>query len=271
MLYDKRNDQVRWGVAIPVFVVFLLAVVLFFSSFYTVRTGETGIITEWGAVRYMVGPGLGIKVPIVNGIVKMNIQTQKDEVDASAGSKDLQAVTSKIAVNYHLDPNFAIDVYSKVGSDYNTKVMSPAIQNAFKGITAQYTAEELITKREEVRIKAEKILAEQVVIYHIVVENFNIINFDFSPEFNSAIEAKQVAQQQVETSKQKLAQAKVDAETAITVAKGQAESQAAVKATGALTKEYLQYLFLQKWDGKLPTVMGGATPMIDVNQLVPVQ
>ena len=103
----------------------------------------------------------------------------------------------------------------------------------------------------------------------MIIENFNVVNFDFSKAFNDAIEAKQVAQQEVETAKQKLAQAQVDAETAIAQAKGQAESQKALKDTGAMTPEYLYYIFLQKWDGKLPAVMGGASPMIDVNSMIP--
>ena len=248
---------------------FVLLVIGILLSFYTVGAGEVGSITNWGAVQYTVNPGLGMKVPIANGIVKMNIQTQKDEVDASSASKDLQTVTAKIAVNYRLDPAFAMQVYQEIGTDYQNKIVSPAIQNAFKSVTAQYTAEELITKREEVRIKAEKALSEQVTKYHVIIENFNVVNFDFSKAFNDAIEAKQVAQQEVETAKQKLAQAQVDAETAIAQAKGQAESQKALKDTGAMTPEYLYYIFLQKWDGKLPAVMGGASPMIDVNSMIP--
>jgi len=269
MFYDKRSDEIRWGSVIGTAFVVIVALILFFSSIFTVGAGQVGIVTQWGAVVYTVGPGLGFKNPFGTGIVKMDIRTQKDQVDASAASKDLQVVTSKIAVNYHLDPNFALDVFSKVGTDYAEKAISPSIQNTFKGVTAQFTAEELITKREEVRIKSEKALSEQLAIYHVIVENFNIVNFDFSPEFNAAIEQKQVAQQQVETAKQKLAQAQVDAETAITVAKGQAQSQAAVRDAGALSPAYLQYLFLQKWNGIMPTVIGGATPVLDINQFLP--
>jgi regulator of protease activity HflC (stomatin/prohibitin superfamily) len=247
----------------------VVAIVIIGSlSVYTIPAGSVGVITQWGAVNRVVPPGIGIKWPIAEVVQKMDVRTQKDQVDAAAASKDLQKVTSTIAVNYHLDGKYAVDVFQNVGLEYQDVLIAPAIQNIFKATTAQYTAEELITKREEVRIKAEIALSSQLSVYHVVVENFNIVNFDFSPEFNAAIEAKQVAQQQVETARQKLAQAQVDAQTAIAQAKGQADAQAALREAGALTPEYLKYLALTKWDGHLPSVVGGASPFIDVSGLV---
>jgi regulator of protease activity HflC (stomatin/prohibitin superfamily) len=248
---------------------FLVLTVLVLLAVYTVPAGSVGVVTRWGAVNRVVQPGIGIKWPIAERIVQMDVRTQKDQVDAAAASKDLQQVTSTIAVNYHLDGKYAVQVFQNVGINYQDILLAPAIQNIFKATTAGYTAEELITRREEVRIKAEAALKDQLAVYHVIVENFNIVNFDFSQEFNAAIEAKQVAQQQVETAKQKLAQAQVDAATAKAQAQGQADAQAALKNTGALSPEYLQYLALTKWDGHLPSVVGGATPFIDISQFTP--
>jgi len=247
-------------------VLFGLALALLGFSIYTVPAGSVGVITRWEAVNRTVQPGLGLKIPIAERLHIMDIRTQKEQVDVSAASRDLQVVTSTIAVNYRLDGKFALDVYQNVGVNYLDILVSPAIQNVFKATTAKYTAEELITKREEVRLKAEEALAAQLVEYHVIVENFNVVNFDFSAEFNAAIEAKQVAQQQVETAKQRLAQAQVDAQTAIAQAQGQADSQAVLKNSGALTPEYLEYLALTKWNGILPSVTGGSTPFIDVTE-----
>ncbi len=193
----------------------------------------------------------------------MDVRTLKDQVDVAAASKDLQTVTSTVAVNYHLDGQYAAAVYQSVGMHYQDVLIAPAVQNIFKATTAKYTAEELITKREQVRLDSEKALETQLLAYHVIVENFNIVNFDFSPEFNAAIEAKQVAQQQVETAKQLLAKAQIEAQTAVAQAQGQADAQAALKNTGALTPEYLEYLALTKWNGVLPIVTSG-TPFIDV-------
>nr|HPL82626.1 prohibitin family protein [Anaerolineaceae bacterium] len=210
-----------------------------------------------------------VKIPFAENVILMSTRTQKDESPATAMSNNLQVVTSLIAVNYRLDGNKALQVYQEIGPDYAEIVVAPAIQNAFKAATARFTAEELITKRGEVRQMAEDELIAQIEPYHIIVENFNIINMDFSAEYQNAIESKQVAQQQVETSKQKLAQAEIDAQTVIAQAQGQADAQKALKDTGALTPEYLQYLFLTKWNGILPQVMtSGSGMMLDISQFM---
>ena len=238
--------------------------ILLMFALYIVPAGSVGVVTRFGAVNRVAYPGLGIKIPLVEWVVRMDVRTQKDEIDSSAASKDLQVVTSTIAVNYHLDGKYAVDVYQNIGSRYQDIVIAPAIQNVFKATTAKFTAEQLITNREAVRIQAEEELSKQLLQYHVIVENFNIVNFDFSPEFNAAIEAKQVAQQQVETAKQRLAQAQVDAQTVLAAAKGQADAQAILNSSGALTEAYLRYLALTKWNGILPNVTSGAIPFIDV-------
>ncbi len=247
----------------------LFALLSLALSFYIVPAGSVGVVTRVGAVNRVVNPGMGVKIPFVEDVHQMSVRTQKDEVEASAMSANLQVVTSTIAINYHLDGFYATQVYQNIGTSYADIIIAPALQNTFKSVTAKFTAEELITNREAVRLEAEKELTDRLAVYHVIVENFNIVNFDFSPEFQAAIEAKQVAQQAVETSKQRLAQAQIEAQTAVTQAQGQADAQKAMKDTGALTQEYLNFLFLSKWDGKLPAVMGGASSMIDVSQFMP--
>lgn len=252
----------KYLVGLGIGILFILLV--FFSTFFTIDAGTVGVITRFGAVNRTAHPGIGIKFPFIEGVSQMDTRTQKDQVDAQASSQDLQTVKSTIAVNYHLEGDKAVDVYQNIGLDYQDKVISPAIQNIFKSTTAQFTAEQLITQRETVRIKAENSLRDQLAQYHVQVDNFNIVNFDFSPEFDAAIEAKQVANQQVETAKQQLAKAKVDADTAVAQAQGQANAQKALKDTGALSPEYLQYLAVNKWDGHLPNVTGSGVPFINI-------
>jgi regulator of protease activity HflC (stomatin/prohibitin superfamily) len=259
----NKHGGLNLGRVSLIILVILVAIALFFMSINRVDAGYVGVITRWGAVNRVVYPGISWKIPIAEGIRKMDVRTLKDQVDVAAASKDLQTVTSTVAVNYHLDGQYAAAVYQSVGMHYQDILIAPAVQNIFKATTAKYTAEELITKREQVRLDSEKALETQLLAYHVIVENFNIVNFDFSPEFNAAIEAKQVAQQQVETAKQLLAKAQIEAQTAVAQAQGQADAQAALKNTGALTPEYLEYLALTKWNGVLPIVTSG-TPFIDV-------
>ena len=249
-----------------IFVVFLISAVLGLAmSFTKVNAGFVGVVTRWGAIHRVVYPGITMKIPFAESVKKMDVRTQKDTVDVGAASRDLQLVTSTIAVNYHLDGSFATQVYQNVGMKYQDIIIAPAILNTFKAATAQFTAEELITKRPEIRHVAEVVLAEQLLPYHVIVENLNIVNFDFSEEFNNAIEAKVTAQQQVETAKQLLAKVRIDAESAKAQAQGQADAQAVIRNSGSLSPEYLKYLALTKWNGILPNVVGGATPFIDVS------
>ena len=242
---------------------------LLLLSLYAVPAGYVGVITRWGAVNRVVNPGLGIKIPLVEAVHKMSVQTQKDEVDATSASSNLQTVTALIAVNYRLDGQHASEVYQSIGDNYQQIVVAPSIQNAFKSATATYTAENLIKLREQVRLDAETELQKQLAPYHIIVENFNIINFDFSPEYNASIEAKQVMEQNVQTARLELEKAKIAAEQRVVEAQGQADSQKALNDTGALTPEYLQYLFLTNWDGMLPEVISGTSPVFDIGDYLP--
>lgn len=229
-------------------VIFFL--ILFFGSFAFVPAGSVGVVTRFGAVNRVVYPGMVFKFPIIEGVVDMNTQTLKDQQSASAASKDLQTVSSTIAVNYHLEGSQAVVVYQNIGVDYQDKVVSPLIQEVFKATTSQFTAEELITKREFVRQLAEDLLTARLKKYNVIVDNFNIVNFEFSPDFASAIEHKQVAEQDLE-------RAKIEAQTAVTTAQGQSDAQKVLKDNGSLTPEYLQYYAEQKWDGKLPNATNG--------------
>jgi regulator of protease activity HflC (stomatin/prohibitin superfamily) len=248
-------------------VAFLL--LLLSMALYSVPAGYVGIVTRWGAVQRIVQPGLGIKIPVAEAVHRMSVQTQKDEIEATSASSNLQTVSAIIAVNYRLDGQHASAVYQSIGMNYQDKVVAPAIQNAFKSATAKYTAENLIKMRESVRIDAETELQKQLEPYHIIVENFNIINFDFSPEYNASIEAKQVMEQNVQTAKLELEKARVEAEQRVVEAQGQADAQKALNDTGALTAEYLQYLFLSRWNGILPEVISGATPVFDIGNYIP--
>jgi len=245
------------------------AIVLIANAIHTIPAGYVGLVTRWGAAQRVAYPGLGVHAPFAESIVLMSVRTQKDQVDATAMSKDMQLATSSVAINYHLDGTQAIAVYQNIGPDYANVIIAPAVQNTFKATTAQFSAEELITRREIVRLQAENALKEELAKNHIIVENFNIVNFDFSTEYQAAIEQKQVAQQQVETAKQRLFQAEIDAQAEVARAQGQADAQKALKDTGALTKEYLNYLFLTKWNGILPQVMtSGTNTMIDVSKFM---
>lgn len=256
----------------------IVAVVLAFGSVATVQTGHIGIVTNFGAATdKLLQPGLNFKIPFVEGVEEFSIQTQKNEADAAAASRDLQAVNARIAVNYRLDPTKVQEVFRTIGREYRSVVIDPQVQEAFKQTTAEYTAEELITKREEVKSKARARLLERLKRYNIIVDDFTIIDFDFaSQEFKNVIEAKQVAAQEVLKAEQEkqlqavrnaqaVAKAEADKTVSITQAQGQAEAQKLQQQS--LSELFIQNKAIEKWDGKLPQYSGGGTSALPFIQI----
>jgi len=253
-MYDEEKKLI--GKIIKIVSGSIIGLTLLFGSFQFVPAGHVGVVTRMGAVNRVANPGLVIKVPLIEATAKMETRTQVEQVDASSASKDLQEVKATVALNFHLRGEKAVEVYQNIGTEYKERIIAPAMQEAFKATTAKFTASDLIGKREEVKAMAYAELKTRLEKYNVVVDDFNIVNFDFSQEFNNAIEQKTVAQQNKE-------RATIEAETALTQATGQANAQKALRDNGGLSPEYLQFLAVQKWDGKLPSATNGV-PFISI-------
>ena len=244
-------------------VVWIVVVLLvIFGSFVVVGAGERGVVITLGKVEERImTEGLNFKLPIIQSVKKLDIKTQKEEVVATAASKDLQTVTAKVALNYHLDAVNVNHLWQSIGSEYKVRIIDPAIQEAVKAVTANYTAEELITKRPQVKDDAKLALRERLTAEYIIVDELSIVDFDFSLSFNQAIEAKGTAEQNALAAKNKLEQVKYEAEQRVTTAKGEAEAiriqaQAIQQQGGAA---YVNLKAVEKWNGTLPTYMLGDT------------
>jgi regulator of protease activity HflC (stomatin/prohibitin superfamily) len=236
------------------------------SSVGTVGAGERGVLLQFAAVQDKVfDEGLYFKIPFVQTVAIMDVRTQKDEVAASASSKDLQIVTSKIALNYHLDPASVNKIWQEVGKNYNTRIISPSIQEAVKATTAKFTAEELITRREEVKDQIKANLTERLLQNAILVDEFNIVDFSFSPAFNDAIEAKVTAEQLKLKAERDLQRIEIEKEQIITAAEGKAQAiQIEAQALRANPK-VVELRWIERWDGKTPTYWGEASPFFGIN------
>jgi len=226
-------------------VVGLILLIVLCTSIVKVKAGYVGVVTQFGRVTGReMQPGLNIKAPWpIQGVWKASTQVQKEQVDASAASTDLQQVSSVIAVNYHLEAGRLSSIYQNLSVDYKNRIIDPAIQETFKAATAKFTAAELLNKRAEVKDVSDTMLKERLGKYGIVVDDLSIVNFNFSEEYNNAIEAKQVAQQDAEKAYYKLEQAKKEA------AAQEVQKQ-------SLSQELLTKMFIEKWNGTLPTYMG---------------
>jgi len=251
-----------WLAFVEAAAVFLLAGALA-SSFGEVPAGFRGVVLRFGGTTGEVKqPGLYTVTPFITTVVLMNVQVQSYTTDAAAASKDLQNVQTRVTLNYNIDPADVVDVYNRLNQDYQDRIIAPAIQEETKAATAQFTAEELITRRPEARDQLDKFLSTRLTAFGMHIAAMSITNFEFSKEFSDAIEAKVVAFQNYLKAQNQLKQAQVDAQAAIASARGDAEANRLRREQiSALT---VQYDAIQKWDGHLPSVTSGAIPLINI-------
>ena len=237
-------------------VALLLIVAISIASITIVPAGHKGVTLNMGAVTGAVmNEGINFKIPFVQNAEIIDVRVKKYESkDNSSASKDLQTIKSSIAVNYRVNQDHVADLYQKIGMSYESTVINPAISECIKSVTSRYTAEELITKRTEVSEEMKKFLQKKLSEKYILVDSFNIINFDFTEAFTTAIEEKQIAEHNALKAKYDLERIKTEAEQAVTKAKGEAE---AMKLKNEQISQNIIYLeFIDKWDGKMPTYYG---------------
>ncbi len=247
-----------------------LVIVLFLlNCFTTIPTGYVGIRVRFGKAKEgFINEGLHFKVPLIEKIEKIDCRTKKIEITSEASTKDLQTVTASIAVNYNVDRENANRLYREVGNQYESILIAPAILESIKATMAQYNAEELITKRTEVSSEIQKALIEKIPNEGFKVTGFNVTNIDFSLEYDRAIEAKAVKQQEVIAAQAELEKQEILNKKEIAIAEKDArvmELQNSQITENTLKLKRLEILqnYIQKWDGVMPKTMLGE----DVNSL----
>ena len=259
-------------------IVALLIFIIGWGTFVLIPAGHRGVVLLWGSVENRImGEGLNFKTPMAETVIKVDVKVQPHpfkEIDAS--SKEYQMVKMTGMMNFHIDPTYVNDLYQKVGLDFADKVIDPAFNDFVKEVVPTYPIGEILPKREEIRKRAMTKLGDNLSRYHIIVDDIYFASIRFSTGYEGAIEAKQVAQQQVETQKQVLAQREIEAQQKVATAKGEAESilvvaQGQAKANDVLSRSIspilVQYKGVEKWNGILPQVSGGAVPFIDLSKM----
>jgi regulator of protease activity HflC (stomatin/prohibitin superfamily) len=265
----------RVPVMVPVIIGIIIVILLFFRPFVQIGAGERGVVLNFGAVQETVlDEGLHFRVPIMQTIVPVDVKVQKSKSEAAAASSDLQDVSSKVALNYHIIPEKANVVYQTIGLAFKERIIDPAVQEVVKAVTAKYTAEELITKRPAVSDAMKTALTERLLLNNIAVDAFSIVGFSFSKVFMEAIEAKQTAEQLALKARRDLERIKIEADQKITAAKAEAEALRLQRANISsdlieLRKIEANLKAIEKWNGILPQVTGsGAVPFIGVSEQV---
>lgn len=262
---NAQNGKVKKVVIIAIIV--LAVIILGFSSFAIVSPGHTGVVVTLGKVSDKVlEEGIHFKLPFIQSVEQIDNRVLKTEVESNAASKDLQTISSKVSINYRVNKSSSAEIYKNVGTDFTNVIVNPAIQECVKSIAAKYTAEQLITNRAIVSTEMEEAISHKINPYGLSIEVFNIVNFDFSEEFNKAIEAKQTAQQSALKAEQDLARIKVEAEQ--TVEKAKAEAEAYKLKNEQITDKVIMMEFIDKWNGELPKVASDAGALFDVSSYI---
>jgi len=280
--YQSPKVNVNMGPMKAVLIAILLLIIIGVvasASVKIVDAGNRGVLLHWNAVDLSAPPldeGIHFLVPFQDDIIQMEVRTLKYDKDTRSASKDLQSVETTVTVNYHPNPERVHVLFKEIGLDYENRVIQPAIEETVKQVTANYNAEELITKRPLVKSDIENAIRERLNQFDVITDVISITDFEFSVLFNKAIESKVEAEQNALRAENDLRRIEVEARqheaTAeglaaanIAEARGEAEAIAIINQALASNPNYLEWLKIQNWDGVLPLVVGeGGTPFIQI-------
>jgi len=280
--FESPKMNVNVGAAKAILIVLFALIVIGVvtaASVQIVDAGHRGVLLHFNAVDMTVPPleeGLHFVVPFADSVVPMEVRTLLFVKGTSAASKDLQTVTTEVTVNYRPNPEAVSTLYKEVGLNYQNRVIAPAVEEVVKQVTANYNAEELITKRPLVKSDIENEITKRLNVYNIETEIISITDFQFSSLFSQAIEAKVEAEQKALQAENDLRRIQVEALQAearsqgiakgnIAQASGEAEAIRIINQALSQNPAYLEWLKTQAWDGKLPLVVGeGGTPFIQI-------
>lgn len=260
-----KGKKIRSGqIIIGVIIAFLFFLIM--DSYHLIHPGTVGVVTHFGAVQEEILPeGLHFITPVKTKIIPIDVRIQLVEDKASASSKDLQIVTSSVALNFYLSKSKANIIFQELGLAYKRTIIGPTIQESLKSTIAKFNAEEVITLRPKVKQMIFEDIKTRLEKNNIIVTDFSIVDFSFSSEFNKAIEEKQIAEQSalravndLERIKTEAEQVEVkalgDAKAQIEIAKAEAQAQELLRKT--ISDKIIQLRAIEKWDGVLPLYVG---------------
>jgi prohibitin 1 len=249
---------------------FFLVLTLISTFFVIINAGERGVLMEFGKVQETIlGEGIHPIIPLVNTVQKLSVRVQKQEISAEASSKDLQDVFADVALNWHIIPEEANAIFQQIGIEVAIidRIINPAVEEVIKAVIAKYTAEEIITKRGEVKENVDNSLTTRLINYHIAVDDISLVHVHFSAQFSAAVEAKQIAEQEAKRADFVAKKAIKQAEAKVNLARGEAEAEKLLREN--LTPEILQKEAIEKWNGTLPLVVGDSNKtLLDLNNLI---
>jgi regulator of protease activity HflC (stomatin/prohibitin superfamily) len=291
--YKKSFIQklLNWKIIVAIIIAVILIPTLIFGFTYTVQQGETGVVKSWGQVTDVTTAGFHTKMIFQDTIEMFNVKVRSVSLEEATGTADLQQVTTQVTVNYHIDQTNVKAVYTQFNQGIENNIIVPSIQEALKATTAKYTAEQLINIREQVKQATDTAIRESLVAYGVTVDKVSITDFDFSAQYQAAIDAKQTAQQNALEAQNHLAQVEYEAQQQVinananataTITMAQANANATVITANAtatamqtintqLTSNYILYQYILNGEYLGPTTWinsgNGTSPFI----MIPVE
>ncbi|PIS47932.1 MAG: HflC protein [Elusimicrobia bacterium CG08_land_8_20_14_0_20_51_18] len=249
----------------------ILAVIFFFSSFFIVSPGTVAVKTRLGQIVNSYGEGFHFKIPLIENVIKFSIQIQRADIKTQSFSKDLQTMDVRLVVNHRIQQGTVVSIYRNMGPYYVNTVVDPVVQEVFKSISAKYSAEKIIGERNALVEEVNAEVKTRLMKNEIIVTDLSVVDLDFTDQFLKAVEDKQIAEQQAKMSEKLVEKAKRDAEQVIAKARAEAESlkmqrDAVTAQLIELRKVEAQIKAIEKWNGVLPTYVGGSTPFISLDR-----
>lgn len=268
---DGGNMEKDFTGKLLVPVVVVAFVVLAFSTFFIVPPGEVAIKTRLGSIVDSYSEGMHFKLPFFESITKFSIQIQRADIKTQAFSKDLQTMNAHLVVNHRIQKETAVSIFRNLGPNYVENIVDPAVQEVFKAIAARYSAERVISERNDLVMEINKEVKERLTLKEIVVTDISVTDLDFTDQFLKAVEDKQVAEQQAKMSEKLVEKAKRDAEQAIAKSRGEAEAlrmqrEQVTPQLIELRKVDAQLKAIEKWNGVLPGYVGGGVPFVSIDK-----
>ncbi|ARV61369.1 band 7 protein [Nostocales cyanobacterium HT-58-2] len=252
---QKPNKDIQ---AIVRIVLLLLALTIICSFFSIINAGERGVLMQFGEVQpEILNEGIHPVIPIVHTVEKLSVRVQNQEISTEASSRDLQNVYTDVALNWHIIPEKANVIFQRIGNQKAIvhRIINPTVEEVLKAVMARYTAEEIITARGEVKAKVDQALTSRLATYDLAVDDISLVHIHFSKQFNNAVEAKQIAEQEAKRAGFLAIKAEKQAKAKVNLAKGEAEAHRLI--VESLTPDILQRQAIAKWDGRMPWISAG--------------
>ncbi len=245
----------------------IFAIALLFSAFYQVDPGYRGIKVTLGEVEEVSLPnGVGIKWPFVSKVIQMNVQTQAFTDSTTSYTSDVQPAALKYTFTYDLNPRNVHMLYENIGMAYESKKITPVLNDVLKDVIGRWQAQELVANRDKARVEILEALKTRIDNTYFQNLTFQIVDLDYSDQFEKAIENKVIAEQRAQEAVNNTKRIKEEADQKVISAKADAEAMEIKSQALARNKGLTEYEAVQKWDGKLPQyMMGNSVPLLNLN------